>query len=301
MNQKNIILKGIFPPIPTPFDNEGNININALNENFRYWNRFNLRGYLVLGSNGEATLLSLKEKLNLFEEARKNIPDDRVMIAGTGCQSTQETAALCKEAAKTGADCVLVLNPYYYKGRMTQDALTNHYYKVADNSPVPVLIYNMPANTGIDMDAGTICRIAEHPNIYGLKDSGGNIVKMGEIKRNAGEKFQILAGSASFLLPALSVGATGGILALANISPEKCISVYENFIKGDIIKAREEQLSIISTNTAVTKMWGVPALKAAMDYLGLYGGPVREPLLPLTENEKEKLFIILRECGIKKF
>ena len=178
---------------------------------------------------------------------------------------------------------------------MTQDALIAHYWAVANASTVPVIVYNMPANSGLDMDAETIVKISAHKNIIGLKDSGGNIVKMGDIKRMAKTDFQILAGSASFLLPAFTVGAIGGILALANIAPEKCIRVYEDFFSGNIEKAQKTQLELIPINAAVTSKWGIPALKSAMNYMGLYGGMARKPILPISEEVEQKLIDLIEK------
>ena len=293
-----IQLGGLFPPIPTPFTAKGGLALSALKKNLAYWNQFDLRGFVVLGSNGEFIFLSGQEKLKVLETARTATPPDRLLIAGTGCQSTLGTIELTEAAAKIGADAALVLTPSYYKGRMTPEALVRHYQAVADASPIPVLIYNMPACTGIDLDAATIAAIAAHTNIIGLKDSGGNVVKMGDVRRLVGPEFQVLAGSASFLLPALSVGAVGGVLTLANIAPEQCLAIHQYFQNGEWKQAREIQVRMIPVNTAVTRGWGIPALKAAMDMLGLYGGPVRQPLLPLSEDMKRELRAILVEGGI---
>jgi 4-hydroxy-2-oxoglutarate aldolase len=178
---------------------------------------------------------------------------------------------------------------------MTQEALVKHYFAVADAASIPVVIYNMPSNSGLDMSAETILAISEHPNIIGLKDSGGNLVKMGQIISQAKEGFQVLAGSAGFLLPALAMGAVGGILALANIAPKQCISIFKAFAEGRLEEARELQQKVIPLNAAVTRKWGVPALKEAMQHCGLYGGPSRKPLLPLTNEQKEIVFELMKD------
>jgi len=177
-------LNGIFPPIPTPFDRDGRVSIPHLKENLSAWNRYQLSGYVVLGSNGEAPLIREKEKLALLEAAREGIPEDRTMIAGTGCQSTGATIRLTKDAAELGADFALVLPPYYYKAQMKGDVLERHYKAIADSSPIPILIYNIPATTGIDIPAETVGRLAEHENIVGMKDSSGSLVKFAEIRRS---------------------------------------------------------------------------------------------------------------------
>ena len=281
-----IRLSGIFPPLPTAFDENQHLRTDKMNENILNLNQYDLAGYLLLGSNGELVMLTEEEKIKVYNECRKAIPRSKLMIAGTGGQSTSETIRLTKAASEAGADAVLVLNPFYYKGLMTTEALKKHYFAIADASNIPVVIYNMPANSGLDMGAEAIAKFADHPNIIGLKDSGGNITKMGDIKRLVDPDFQILAGSAGFLLPALTIGAIGGILALANIAPQKCLDIYENFNQNNLKNARETQLKIIPVNTTVTSGMGIPALKYAMDFLGLFGGLCREPIQPLNENQK---------------
>lgn len=290
-----IKLNGLYPPLPTSFNEDENLHLPKIRENIQKLCSHDLAGILVLGSNGELVMLSKEEKKKVYETARKAIPAGKLMIAGSGAQSTRETIELSMIASDSGADAVLVLNPSYYKGQMSSEALTAFYHDVADNSPAPVIIYNMPSNSGLDMDAGTILGAAQHNNIIGLKDSGGNLVKMAAVINNAKPGFQVLAGSAGFLLPALCLGAVGGILALANIAPELCLDIYRSFHRGDMESAKQYQLDAVELNTAVTRKWGVPALKAAMDYLGLYGGPVRKPLLPLDGPIKSQLIELINK------
>ncbi len=291
-------LEGIFPPIPTPFDADGGIDLPALAENLDWWSRFDLAGIVVLGSNGEAILLDEAEKLRLIEAARAGTPEDRAVIAGTGLQSTRATIALTRAAAAAGADFALVLSPSYYKGLMTDVVLERHFRTVADASPIPVVLYNVPACTGIDLSVELIVDLAGHGNIAGLKDSSGNVVKLGRVRGEANGGFRILAGSADFLLPALSVGAVGGVLALANIAPAECADIHRLFAEKDVDAARALQVRMIPPNAAVTRRWGVPGLKAAMEMLGLRGGPVRPPLLPLGDEQRGELRSILIEAQI---
>jgi 4-hydroxy-2-oxoglutarate aldolase len=296
-----ISLNGIFPPLPTSFDNDENLLSEKIRLNIRILGQYDLSGFLILGSNGEQVMLSEKEKSEAVATAKEALPEGKLLLAGTGGQSTRETISLTKAAAGAGADAVLVLNPFYFKGLMTQEALVKHYFDVADASPVPVIVYNMPPNTGIDLSAAMITEVSSHPNIAGMKESGGNVVKIGEVLRDARPGFQILAGGAGFLLPALSMGAVGGILALANIAPLQCIEIYSLYRSGDMEKARALQHKMIPVNAAVTSRWGVPALKAAMDYLGLYGGPARRPLLPVKDDVRAQLLKLLDENDIKPF
>jgi len=292
-----ISIKGIFPPLPTSFQENEELYPEKIRENIKSLMNYDLAGIVVLGSNGELVMLSEKERERVYGIAREAIPEGKLMIAGTGGESTRETIRLTKMAAIHGADAALVLNPHYYQGLMTNEVLVTHYKEVADSSDIPVIIYNIPANSGIDMKANTIISMAEHPNIIGLKDSGGNIVKMGEVIRQTGDDFHVLAGSGGFLLPALAIGADGGILALANIRPEKCLEIMNTFFEGNLDEAREIQQSMIPLNTAVTKQWGIPALKVAMEHLGYYGGPVRKPLTALEPSSKEKLIKLLESTA----
>lgn len=286
-------LNGIYPPLPTSFDKGGELDSGRITENITTLCRHGLAGILVLGSNGEMVMLDDDEKERVYNAAREAIPPDKLMIAGTGAQSARQTIKLTLMAAGAGADAVLVLSPSYYKGQMNRKALVQFYHEVAGSSPVPVIIYNMPANSGLDMDAGTILESSAHDNIIGIKDSGGNLAKMASIIKNAKEGFRVLAGSAGFLLPALSIGAVGGILALSNIAPELCLNIYHSFLNGEAEKAREYQLRAVDINAAVTRKGGVPALKAAMDHLGMYGGPVRSPLLPVDDESRKQLIALI--------
>ncbi len=290
-----IDLSGIFPPLTTTFDKEENLRTDKIRFNIQRLSRHDLSGFLILGSNGELVMLSHNEKVEAFHAAREAIEPGRLMLAGTGCESTRETIALTREAAKAEADAALVLNPFYYKGQLTHETLVKHFFAVAEASSIPVIIYNMPSNSGLDMGAETILAISEHPNIIGLKDSGGNLEKMEQVIRNAKPGFQVLAGSAGFLLAALKLGAVGGILALANIAPAQCIDIYRLYNEGQLEEAEVLQQKIIELNITVTRKWGVPALKEAMQHCGLYGGPSRKPLLPLTNEQKEIVFELMKD------
>jgi 4-hydroxy-2-oxoglutarate aldolase len=298
MTETGLDLCGIFPPIPTPFDDTGAIDSVALRRNLEFLGRFDLRGVVALGSNGEAVHLNDEDRARLVERTRRFVPRDRLLIVGTGHPSTQQTIEASKRAASLGADAVLVLPPHYYKGRMTLEALKRHFHMIADACSAPVVLYNMPACTGLDLDLETLTVLASHPHVIGLKDSGGNVAKLGALHERLGSEFQILAGSAGFLLPALSVGAIGGVLALANVAPALCLAVWEQFRAGDIDRASKIQTRLIEANDAVTRRWGVPGLKAAMDLLGLDGGSVRAPLLDLAASDIEGLRMILATAGI---
>ena len=295
-----ISLEGCFPPIPTPFDGKGRVDHDHLAANLEKWQKTPLRGFAVLGSNGESVLLKAEEKVETWRTAGKMIAAERLFIAGTGCEATAETLELTEEAAKLGANAAMIVTPHYYRPRMDHNALCAHYTFLADRSPIPIILYNVPGFTGVDLEPRTIIELAAHPNIIGLKESSGNVVKMGQVVHAVGDHFQVLAGSGSFLLPALSVGAVGGVMALAAVAPFQLQEIVDCFAKGEMAKARETQLGLIAANGAVTARFGIPGLKMAMDFIGMYGGPVRSPLRPLEKDHIEELEQILKKVGILK-
>lgn len=284
-----MILEGIYAPVPTPFDHSGNIDHDFLHSNFERWLSFNLDGIVVSGSNGECPLLSFSERSGLFGKSAELARGKMKIIAGIHCASTQETVELGKEAAAAGVDAVLVLPPHYYKGQNSADALEAYFYAIADKITIPVVLYNMPANTGFNLDNEIVKKLSSHPNIIGIKDSSGDIVQIASICRDAPAGFGVFAGSGSFFLPSLAVGCSGGTMGVANLFPDACREILSSFRRGDMDRARRLQLEIIEINQAVTKRFGVPGLKAALDYSGLYGGPVREPLLPVSEKVRREI------------
>lgn len=291
-------LSGAYAPIPTPFDADEAVAHDRLAENIARWNQTPLAGLVVLGSNGEFTYLSDEEKLEVLKTARQAIPKDKLFIAGTACESTSCTLELTEQAAAIGADAAIILTPSYYKSKMDAQAMRRHYLELAEHSSLSIILYNMPACTGIDLSAETVVELAQHPNIVGIKDSSGNIVKLGDIIRAAPPDFNVLAGSASFLYPALVLGAVGTVAALANIAPEQCYGIYRYAQEGRHEEARQLQLKMIPPNIAVTARFGIPGLKLALDWLGYYGGPVRSPLGPLDKAQQSTLRAILVEGGI---
>jgi 4-hydroxy-2-oxoglutarate aldolase len=293
-----VSLQGVFPPIPTPFDQEGAVHLAALQANLQRWKQFGLDGYVVLGSNGEAVYLSESERLQVLEAARDEIPADKTMIAGAGGESTRQTVSLAVQAAKAGADAVLVITPHYYGGKMTRDSLVSHFKAVADASRIPLVLYNVPKFTHLDMDAETVALAAEHPNIIGIKDSAGNIAKLADIVRLGKAGFQVLAGSASFFFAGLALGAVGGVLALANVAPQQCMDIHRLFRAGNWEEAAELQRAMLPVNAAITARFGIAGLKRALDLLGYYGGPVRSPLLGLKPEEEQVLERVLVEGGV---
>jgi 4-hydroxy-2-oxoglutarate aldolase len=300
MPETTLDLAGVYPPVPTFFDAQGDLDLTTLRAHIQRLtepgNRW-VSGIVALGSNGEAAHLDDAERDTVIRTIREATPADVPVLAGASAQSTRGTIALCAAAARSGAAAALILPPSYFRGQMSNQALVRHYHAVADASPIPIVIYNMPTSTGgVDLDANTIVAIGEHARVLGVKDSAGNITKLAEIASRARAGFRALAGSAGFLLPTLVVGGTGAVAALANILPRQCYELIELFQQGKLDEARELQARLVPLNTAVTSGYGVPGLKAALDLSAGYGGAPRAPLLPLGEGERERLKSLLAQA-----
>jgi 4-hydroxy-2-oxoglutarate aldolase len=276
-------ISGLYAPIPVPFDESEEIAVGKLESNLQRWIAQPLDGVVMPGSNSEAPYLSDEERVILWKTCKQAFQGSgKIWIAGTGVERTKDTIRLTLQAAQLGASGTLVVPPFYYKRNMTHDALLAHYRALADESPIPVMVYNIPAFTGIDFELKTLIALAEHPNIIGMKDSSSNVVKMGML-RQARPAFRIFAGTGGVLLPFLSIGAVGAIMALANFAAVPLRALADAFVSREMDRAQQIQLSLAEINFAVTSGYGVPGLKYAMDRTGFYGGPPRRPLLPANE------------------
>ncbi len=293
-------LAGLYPPIPTPFDDQERIAFAKLEANLQRWVSQPLAGVVMPGSNSEAAFLTEAERVEVWQVCAPILrAADKRFIAGTGAETTAETIALTQRAAELGAVASLVLPPYFYKSALTHDALVAHYQAVADASPIPILLYNVPAFTGVDFALATFLALAEHPQIVGVKDSSSNIVKMAELLAQRPD-FQVFAGTGSALLPFLSIGAVGGIMGLANVAAHQLRDVMMAFEQNQRDLAQQRQLALTGLNSAVTARFGVAGLKYAMDQSGLYGGPTRRPLLPLgtaARAEIDRLLAAVRSTN----
>ncbi len=294
----NIKLSGIFPPIVTPFYQE-EVAYHYLNENIEKLNNSGIKGVVVLGSNGENVFLSQEEKIEVVKTVIKSIAKDMMVIVGSGCESARETIYLTNKLAEFGAHAALVVTPFYYGDKMNDKALINYYGTVAEHSEIPILLYNVPKFTGVNLSVEALATLAQHSNIIGIKDSSGNVNQLGQYLNRVDNDFSILVGTAGSLLGALVLGCQGGILALANIAPEKCVEIYQLVQQGKIMEAKELQLRMIPVNHATTTQYGISGLKYAMDLLGYKGGETRLPLLPLNKEEREKIRNILLHAGLK--
>jgi 4-hydroxy-2-oxoglutarate aldolase len=282
-------LQGIFPPIATPFDHNGNIYLSKIQHNVEKWNLTSLAGYVVMGSTGESVMLTTEEKYTVWEEVAKHAAPDKLLIAGTGMESVRETVALTNRAAEMGYKAAMVRTPHYYKSLVSRAGAQALYFcAVADQARIPLIIYNWPQATGVDIPVEAVVGISEHPNVIAIKESSGNLEKVMQTIREVKHGFQVLVGSAPTLWPSLLMGACGAILAYANAAPYSAIAIWEAYRTRDDAAGLDWQNRIGRAAALVTTRYGVPGLKYAMDLNGYYGGPPRLPLtVPAAEAKKE--------------
>ncbi|XP_009008345.3 4-hydroxy-2-oxoglutarate aldolase, mitochondrial isoform X1 [Callithrix jacchus] len=287
---KKVDISGIYPPVTTPFTATAEVDYGKLEENLHKLGTLPFRGFVVQGSNGEFPFLTSSERLEVVSCVRQAMPKDRLLLAGSGCESTQATVEMTVSMAQVGADAAMVVTPCYYRGRMSSAALIHHYTKVADLSPIPVVLYSVPANTGLDLPVDAVVMLSQHPNIVGMKDSGGDVTRIGLIvHKTRKQDFQVLAGSAGFLMASYALGAVGGVCALANVLGAQVCQLERLCLTGQWEDAQKLQHRLIEPNMAVTRRFGIPGLKKTMDWFGYYGGPCRAPLQELSPAEEEAL------------
>ena len=283
-------LQGIYPPIATPFDHKGDIYKSKLRHNIEKWNKVGLSGYVVCGSTGESVYLTTEEKIELWELVASCAAPDKLLLAGTGVESVRETVALTNRAAEIGYQCAMVRTPHYYKSLVSNSAAQELYFNsVADQSKIPIMIYNWPQATGIDIPADAVARLSEHPNIIAVKESSGNLEKVMQMIRETKNGFQVLVGSAPTLAPSLAVGAAGAVLAFANAAPYATVAIWEAHRTREYDAALDWQNRIARAAVLVTAKSGIPGLKYAMDLNGYYGGPPRLPLCPVTAVARSQI------------
>ncbi len=283
-------LQGIFPALATCFDVDGNLYKAKVFGNIQKLNQVALSGYLVCGSTGETPLLSIDERIQLMEWVREASADGKTLIAGVGAESVRETVRIANRAAEAGFDAALVLTPFYYRAQMQRpDTQTLFFRAVADQSKLPVLLYNIPQVTGYHLPAETVAALSHHPNIIGMKDSSGNLETLRETLRVLKPGFQILSGSGGNFWEALQMGSTGAILAIANPLPYACVTIWEAFRMRDQEAGKDWQSRILPAAQLVAAEHGIPGLKYAMELNGYYGGPPRLPFLPPSAEAKAEI------------
>lgn len=293
-------LKGVIPPMITPFKENGDVDFDGFTSNLSKWNADKLTGYLVAGSNSETVYLSEAEKLELVRLTVENAAAGRHVMVGSGLESARETITLTNKCARLGAHSALILTPFYYGGSMTSEALVRYYSAVADSSDIPILIYNVSKYTHVNIGAEAIAKLSRHPNIAGMKDSNGDVPQLATFLRVANPSFQVLTGTFAAWYPALTLGITATVSAMANCCPNEIAEVQELFDSGKWEESRSLYQRMFPVNAAVTGTYGISGLKFAADYAGYTGGHVRNPLSDSSEEDKAKLTALLAKAQIKR-
>jgi 4-hydroxy-2-oxoglutarate aldolase len=288
-------INGIFPALTTPFATDGTVSLSGVRQNIARYNQTAVAGYVVLGSTGESVMLSREEADSILVVAREAGISEKLLIAGTGAESTAETIAKTKRAAALGYQVALVKTPYYYKPAYRGETYIHHYRAVADASPIPILLYSVPIFTGITLETPEIVELSQHPNILGIKDSSGAIQRLAEVVASAPATFHVLTGGAAVIYPALCVGARGAILALADALPEKCAELYYLVQSGQHDRAKSLQLQLAQASKRILSEGSIAGLKYAMDLRGYQGGAPRLPLLPLKEDKRQAIAGLISE------
>lgn len=292
-------LLGVFGPVITTFyPQNGELDVASFAANIRAHLVAGLHGIVVTGSTGEAALLDATERAALADVAREMVPDDRMLIVGTGAESTRTCLQLTRDAAARGADAALVVAPHYYGAAMTGPALAGHYRRIADESPIPVVLYNIPKYMHFSLAPGLVSELSVHDNIIGIKDSSGDRSLLAAYLNAQSETFTVLTGNAGIFQHALRAGARGGILAVALFAAGLSLEVYDAMQRGDAASAEAAQARMIPLGAKIVAEMGVAGVKAAMDRVGLIGGPVRSPLLPLDEEQAELVAELLRSAEL---
>ncbi len=292
-------LAGVIVPVTTPFDAAtGEVAPVAFRENLRGWLAAGVHGFVVAGSTGEAPLLDEAEIVQLVEWARDVVPPERLLLAGTGAESTRATIRASRAVAAAGADAVLVRPPAYYRSSMDARTVREHFEAVADAIPIPVVLYNVPMFVPIEITPGLLAELGGHRNIAGIKDSTGDLKILGALLDAAPEGCAVLVGAGSQLYAGLELGAAGGIVAVACIAPRRSAEVFDRFAAGAGGPAGALQGKIAVAHTQIVRAHGVAGIKYALDPIGYHGGNPRPPLRPLGDKARHQVREVLAEVEL---
>ena len=292
----SVSLRGVFAPLATPFRGDGELDRRGFEKNVAAHMRHGLRGVVVAGSTGEAALLDERERQQLLEWARPLVPEEALLVAGVGAESTRTTLKFAADAVARGADALLVVAPHYFGSAMTEPALRAHYLRVADESAIPVILYNIPRYMHFRLSNALVGELAKHGNVIGIKDSSGDRDSFAGYLQAQSDAFHVLTGNGPFWQNALAMGARGGILAVSLFLPELTLAILAAMERGDTDAAVELQARLTPGARTIVGDLGVAGVKAALDVVGLSGGSPRSPLMPLAPAEVERVRQLIREA-----
>jgi 4-hydroxy-2-oxoglutarate aldolase len=296
----SLTVRGVFAPAATPFDPvSGDVDLVALRRLARRWLEAPLSGLVLFGSTGEGVALQPEERTRALEAVRAVMPDDLLLLAGIAAESTRSALHLAESSSAAGAQAVLVQPPAYYRPQLVPDALRTHFLHLADHSPVPVLLYQVPGQySGLKLEAGLVEELSRHPNIVGIKDSSGELKSLGAYLDACDRSCAVLVGSGASLYGGLELGASGGIVAVAVLAPAAAAGLEAAFRGGRASEAGRLQEELGTLHREIVARYGVPGIKAALDLLGLPGGAPRPPLLPLGARERKAVAATLAGAGL---
>ena len=294
MNTKTVF-KGVATALITPLDENG-VNFEKLGKLIDWQIEEGINAIVICGTTGEASTLTDEEHRAAIkfavERANKRIP----IIAGTGSNDTDYAVDLTKFACEVGVDGVLVVTPYYNK--TSQAGLIKMFTTIADNSSVPVILYNVPSRTGVNIEPATYLKLAEHPMITGIKEASGNISALAKTASLLKGKLDIYSGNDDEIVPIMSLGGVGVISVLSNLLPKKTVEICDSFLKGDVTRARDLQLELLPLINALFSDVNPIPVKAAMAHMGFCDNYLRLPLVELAKDKEEVLVKLMKEQNL---
>lgn len=295
---KRRVFTGSGVAIVTPMNSDGSVNYDKLKELIDFQIEGGTDAIIVCGTTGESATLNHEEHIKVIETAVKHVDGRVPVVAGTGSNDTSYALELSKEAEYLGADALLMVTPYYNK--TSQDGLVTHYTYVADRVNIPIILYNVPSRTGTNIKPETYVKLAEHPNIVATKEASGDLSALAITIHLCGDKLDVYSGNDDQIVPILSLGGVGVISVLANIAPGVAHNICKYYLDGDINASRKLQIDYISLINALFCDVNPIPVKEALNILGFEAGPVRLPLVGLSESNRNRLINELKSVDLLK-
>jgi 4-hydroxy-tetrahydrodipicolinate synthase len=292
------LFKGSGVALVTPFKKNGEIDYEALRNLIDFQIENKTDAIIITGTTGESATLSYMEHLNVIEECIDHVNGRIPVIAGTGSNCTKSAIQMSKDAENLGADGLLIVTPYYNK--TTQKGLINHYSKISEKVDIPIILYNVPSRTGVNIEPTTVKELVEkNENIKGIKEASGKINNVSEIKELLKDKINVYSGNDDQIVPILSLGGVGVISVVANILPKETHEIVENYLNGNIEKSKKEQLKMLKLIKALFKEVNPIPVKKALEKMNMINGTLREPLIEIEEEHEKELIKEMKNYGIK--